>query len=142
MLAASTETIFLRLLCLYCLYVDISSMNQPLLSRTDVDTQTFARHESAIRDLTLNFAPNMRPPILTFGFPLSIVASWRDQSSIRACCLLRIDSHSPFRVRSQMFIQPPTTEVEARPLNHSAGTLGLEMWRASRASTPRLRNSA
>ena len=64
--------------------INMASMNQSLVSSTNVDTLLSARHKSATRDLTLNVAPNIRPPLLKFGFPLSIVASWRDQSSIRA----------------------------------------------------------
>src|SRR5258707_4202098 len=117
-------------------------MNQPLLSRTDVDTQLFARHESAIRDLTLNVAPDMRPPILTFGFPLSIVTSWRDQSSIRACCPLRIDSHSPFRVRSQMFIQPSNNRsggTAAQSLRRHTGPRNVASQPSFDATTAKLR---
>ena len=39
-------------------------MNRSLVSSTNVDTLLFARHKSAIRDLTLNVAPNIRPPKL------------------------------------------------------------------------------
>jgi hypothetical protein len=64
--------------------IERTSMNQPMMSSTNVDTLLLARHKSATRDLTINVAPNIRPPLLKFGFPRSIVASWRDQSSIRA----------------------------------------------------------
>src|SRR6266496_6008662 len=82
-------------------------MNRPLVSSTNVDTLLFARHESAIRDLTLNFAPNMRPPILKVRVS-SIDRSFVARSIIYSGTLgrMRIDSHSPFPVRSQIFIQP------------------------------------
>ena len=89
----------------------MASMNQPLMSSTNVDTLIFPRHQSAIRDLTLNIAPNIRPPLLKFWVS-SIDRSFVARSIIYSGTLgrMRIDSHSHFRIRSQIFKQPSNTE--------------------------------
>ena len=72
----------------------MASMKWLFKSSTNDDTLIISRHKSVIMDSTVKFAPNIRPPVFSFGFLRSIVASWRDQSSIRAPGLMKIDSHS------------------------------------------------
>ena len=48
--------------------INMASMNESFVSSTNVDTLIFSRHKSAIWELTLNVAPNIRPPLLKFGF--------------------------------------------------------------------------
>src|SRR6185295_10579430 len=74
--------------------INMASMKWLFKSSTNDDTLIISRHKSVIMDSTVKFAPNIRPPVFSFGFLRSIVASWRDQSSIRAPGLMKIDSHS------------------------------------------------
>jgi len=70
---AKTRDVGPHLICFVGYNITDPSMNQSLESSTNLDTQLFARHGSVSRDMTLNLAPNIRPPIKSLGF---LYRSW------------------------------------------------------------------
>src|SRR5262245_12727984 len=118
------------------------SMKRLLESSTNADTQVMSRHQAVIRQLTLNIAPNIRPPMIRFGFLQSIVASWRDQSSIRAPGPMKIDSHSSLVADLQANSTRPSTNTRKRPAaqspNRHTGSMNVTSQPSFDATTAKL----
>jgi len=108
-------------------------MNEPLVSSTNLDTQVFPRHGSANRDLTLNVAPNIRPPIKVWvsSIDRTVVARSIIYSSTRRP--MRIDSHSSLVAGLGSVFHRPLSNTRKRP---AAQSLHQALWPRVRSSKP------